>query len=93
MFWCFGCEACGFLVPYQGLNPHPLHWKGEVLTTGPPGKSQDLHSEEVVNHATGKLQVFLKDQFKARSCEDSPPTIPSLDPGRERHPILLVANS
>ena len=23
----------------QGLNPHPLHWKCSVLTTGPPGKS------------------------------------------------------
>ena len=60
-----------FLVPYRGLNPHPLHWKGEVLTTGPPGKSQDLRSEEVINHATGKLKGFLKDQFKARSCGDN----------------------
>ena len=27
------------LVPDQGLNPSPLHWKREVLATGPPGRS------------------------------------------------------
>ena len=26
-------------LPDQGSNPRPLHWKCEVLTTGPPGKS------------------------------------------------------
>ena len=25
--------------PGQGLNPHPLHWKHRILTTGPPVKS------------------------------------------------------
>ena len=25
--------------PNQGLNPGPLHWQHEVLTTRPPGKS------------------------------------------------------
>ena len=28
-----------FFSPDQGLNWHPLHWKREVLTTGPPEKS------------------------------------------------------
>ena len=32
--------ACGILVPHQWLNPHPLHWKHEVKTTGLSGKSQ-----------------------------------------------------
>ena len=31
---------CGILVPKQGSIPHPLHWKGGVLTIGLPGKSQ-----------------------------------------------------
>ena len=31
--------AYGILVPQQGSNPRPLHWKCGVLTTGPPGKS------------------------------------------------------
>ena len=33
--------SCGMWdpVPYQELNPGPLPWKGEVLATGPPGKS------------------------------------------------------
>ena len=28
------------LVPDQGSNPRPLHWKRGALTTGPPGKSR-----------------------------------------------------
>ena len=28
--------------PDQGSNPCPLHWKGGVLTTGPPGKFQEV---------------------------------------------------
>ena len=38
IFWpC--CTACDILVPSQGPNLYPLHWKCEVLTTGPLGKS------------------------------------------------------
>ena len=29
----------GSLFPNQGLNPHPLQWKCELLATGSPGKS------------------------------------------------------
>ena len=37
MFWFFGHGACGILVPQPGIEPPAL--EGEVLTTGPPGKS------------------------------------------------------
>ena len=30
----------GLKFPDQGLNPCPLQWKHDVLTTEPPGKSQ-----------------------------------------------------
>ena len=33
--------ACGILFPDQGWNPGHLHWELRVLTTGPPGKSQE----------------------------------------------------
>ena len=34
--------ACGILeFPNQAWNPGLLQWKQGVLTTGPPGKSQD----------------------------------------------------
>ena len=29
---------------FQESNPGPLQWKCGVLTTGPPGKSNDLHT-------------------------------------------------
>ena len=40
MFWFFGLEACGILVPLPGMEPSRPALEGEVLTTGPPGKSQ-----------------------------------------------------
>ena len=39
MFWFFGQEACGILAPRPGIEPAPPALEGEVLTTGPPGKS------------------------------------------------------
>ena len=39
MFWVFGLEACGILAPRPGIEPSPPALEGEVLTTGPPGKS------------------------------------------------------
>ena len=36
-FWLHSV-ACGILVPDQGWNPCPLHWKWGVLTTEQPGK-------------------------------------------------------
>ena len=38
-FWIFGHEACGILAPRPGIEPAPPALEGEVLTTGPPGKS------------------------------------------------------
>ena len=39
MFWFFGHEACGILAPRPGIKPVPPALEGEVLTTGPSGKS------------------------------------------------------
>ena len=35
----FGHEACGILAPRPGIEPAPPALEGEVLTTGPLGKS------------------------------------------------------
>ena len=41
-FFFFSCKSCGILATHPGIsNLHPLHQKGEVLTTGLPGKSHD----------------------------------------------------
>ena len=39
MFWFFDCEAHGILFPWPGIKPAPCALEGNVLTTGPPGKS------------------------------------------------------
>ena len=43
MFWSFGPEVCGILAPWPGIEPAPPTLEDEVLTTGPPGKSQDIY--------------------------------------------------
>ena len=39
-FWLF-CVACGILVPQQGIEPASPALEAQVLTAGPPQKSQD----------------------------------------------------
>ena len=38
-FGFFGQEACGILAPQSGIKPMSPALEGEVLLTGPPGKS------------------------------------------------------
>ena len=40
MFWLFGLKACEILIPQSEFEPSPPALEAEVLTTGPPGKSQ-----------------------------------------------------
>ena len=42
MFWFLGADACGILASQPGIEPVPPALEGEVLTTGPLGKSWDL---------------------------------------------------
>ena len=40
--FCLFCHvACGILVPQPGIEPGTVAGKAQVLTTGPPGNSQD----------------------------------------------------
>ena len=38
----FAHEACGIFAPRPGTKPTPPALEGEVLVTGPPGKSLKL---------------------------------------------------
>ena len=61
VFWFFGHEACGILVPQPEIEPAPPALEGEVLTTGPPGKSPNLHfyqSHLFYTQPVTKLQGF-----------------------------------
>ena len=49
MFWFFGPEVCRILAPQPGLEPIPPELEGEVLTTGPSGKSL-LGDSDIANH-------------------------------------------
>ena len=39
VFFFLGHEECGILAPCSGIEPTPSELEGEVLITGPPGKS------------------------------------------------------
>ena len=39
MFWFYGLELYGILSPLPGIESTLPALEGEVLTTGPPGKS------------------------------------------------------
>ena len=39
VFRVFAHKACGILAPRPEIEPTPPALEGEVLTTGPPGKS------------------------------------------------------
>ena len=39
MLCFFGLEACGILAPLPGIEPVPPALEGEILGSGPPGKS------------------------------------------------------
>ena len=64
MFWFFGHKAFGILAPQPGIEPAPPAPEGNVLTTGPPGKTLKLSSYMAKNfpemvpvtpHSTGAL--------------------------------------
>ena len=61
MFWFFGHEACGILAPQTGIKPAPAALEGEVLTTGPPKKSLELHflANELTCKVVGSLSWHL----------------------------------
>ena len=42
MFWFLDCEVHGISVLQSGIEPSPPALEGEVLTTGPPGKSLNI---------------------------------------------------
>ena len=69
MFWFFGCEACGILAPRPGIEPAPPALEGEVLTTGPPGKSRLL---SILNRKNTwsciELQPHLLGSNSQRDC-------------------------
>ena len=39
--WLY-CVACGIFVLWPRIEPRPWQWKHRVLTTGPPGNSQEM---------------------------------------------------
>ena len=43
MSWFLGDRAYGILVPRPGIEPAPSALEGEVLTTGPAGKSLHMN--------------------------------------------------
>ena len=67
-FWFFGRKACGILVPDQGLNTHPWHWKVNQWTSREDPLLCDLNPK-------GSPTIS---SWKWRRAE---PALPSANPG------------
>ena len=55
MSWFLGHRAYGILAPRPGIEPAPPALEGEVLTTGPAGKSL---KSPLKGHCTLSSQAF-----------------------------------
>ena len=59
MFWVFGREACEILALWPGIKPaHPV-LEGEVLTTGPTGKSQEFFISDIFSFFNIHFFIWL----------------------------------
>ena len=79
MFWFFDCQSCRILAPWPGIEPAPTILEGEVLTTGPPGKSPrfslkwtEAPTYASFNHHFGRLLVSLSQMRTLRPREVKP---------------------
>ena len=69
-FFFFCLIPCGILVPQPGIEPTPLLWKHEILTTGRPGKS---HSFIILSPMLflKRFKVLPMFQNKEISCKNT----------------------
>ena len=73
MFWLFGFQACGILVPQPGVEPTPSALEVEVLTPGPPGKShQQCHSYQSTFQRLTKMGLLemadIPERWSKKHC-------------------------
>ena len=90
MFWFFGQEACGILVPQPGLEPTAPALEGKVLTTRPPGKS--LIKNPLSFHSLSGLLLLLwwlsgKESPGNEGTEGSIPGLGKSPGGRDGNPL------
>ena len=73
VFWLFGFQACGILVPQPGIEPTPSALEAEVLTPGPPGKShQQCHSYQSTFQRLTKMGLLemadIPERWSKKHC-------------------------
>ena len=94
MFWLFGCKACRILVPWPGTETAPPALEGEVLTAGPPGKSQTYHHSPLFSFLLDSVSVFwphtclLLTHYCPRACCSVAKSCPTLWPHELPHARL-----
>ena len=66
MFWFFGHEARGILAPRPGIKHAPPTLEGEVLITGPPGKSPIPFKFYYLNTHFWQETLLVSPQFRNR---------------------------
>ena len=73
VLFCFDQEKCGILVPQPGIEYIFLALEGEILSTGPPGKSQPASFERLNFHIFNfHIYVLSKNAFRIFLHSKSP---------------------
>ena len=85
VFGFCGLQAYGILASWPGVEPTPPPFEGEVLTPGPPGKSQDVHI-----HIFFFRFSLLTNHRLIWNCIKNPETIINSSPTPHSGGMLLI---
>ena len=87
MFCFFGHKAYGILALWSGIKPAPPALEGEVLTTGPPGKSLNRGQDGWMASLTQWAWVWANSSGRRWGTE-KPGVLQSLESQRVRHDLV-----
>ena len=84
-FFGYTMRHAGSYLPDRGSNLCPLQWKPGVLTTGPPGQTQNITFQKM---ALKKKKWLYKSSLVAQTVKNLPDNAgdPGSIPGSERTP-------
>ena len=87
MFCFFGHKAYGMLASWPGIKPAPPALEGEVLTTGPPGKSLNRGQEGWMASLAQWVWVWTNSSGRWWGTE-KPGVLQPLESQRVRHDLV-----
>ena len=73
LFRFFGLQACSVLAPWSGIKSTPPALEGEVLTTGPPGKSCPCYFCRFISYVSSLYSPRASLEYQPLHAPSTPP--------------------